>query len=232
MLTPLLVTGTDTGIGKTHAACALLHALRARGLRVSGMKPVASGCVHTANGWRNADALALQAASNPVPAYDDVNPYPLPLASAPQLAARAAGIRVEPALIDAAFAHLAVHCDQVVVEGAGGWASPLADDLEHAQLAQRWRAGVVLVVGLRLGCLNHARLTARAIIADGCLLRGWIGNPIEPGFAPAYLDLLHAALPAPCLGVLPYHPEGVTTDTAASDAVHLSITAATAPPHA
>jgi len=229
MLTPLLVTGTDTGIGKTHAACALLHALRARGLRVAGMKPVASGGVHTAQGLRNADALALQAASDPVPAYDDVNPYPLPLASAPQLAARAAGIGVEPALIDAACARLVAHYDQVVVEGAGGWASPLADGLEHAQLAQRWRAGVVLVVGLRLGCLNHARLSARAIIADGCALRGWIGNRIEPAFAPAYLDLLHAALPAPCLGVLPYHPEGVAADTAASDAVHLSITAATAP---
>jgi len=207
MLAPLFVTGTDTGIGKTHAACALLHALRVRGLRVAGMKPVASGCVRTADGWRNADALALQAASNPVPTYDDVNPYPLPLASAPQLAARAAGVTPDPAILDAAFARLASHSDQLVVEGAGGWASPLADGLEHAQLVQRWRAGVVLVVGLRLGCLNHARLTARAIIADGCPLHGWIGNQIEPEFASAYLDLLHTTLPAPCLGVLPHNPQ-------------------------
>jgi len=221
MVATLMITGTDTGIGKTHAACALLHALRARGRRAAGMKPIASGCVHTINGWRNADALALQAASNPVPTYDDVNPYPLPLASAPQLAARVSGIVVEPARLDAALMHLAAGCDVLVVEGAGGWAAPLADGLEHAQLAQRWRAEVVMVVGLRLGCLNHARLTARAITADGCILRGWIGNQIEPDFAPDYLHLLHAALPAPCLGVLPHHPSGTLPETAMEDAMDL-----------
>jgi len=206
MQPPLLITGTDTGIGKTHVACALVHAFRARGLRVAGMKPVASGCVQTGEGWRNADALALQAVSDPLPPYLDVNPYPLPLPSAPQLAARAAGIVVEPEQVEAAFARLAVRVDQVVIEGAGGWASPLADGLEHAQLAQRLQAEVVLVVGLRLGCLNHARLSARAIRADGCCLRGWIGNRMEPDFAPLddYLGLLRAALPGPCLGVLPH----------------------------
>jgi len=206
MQSPFLVTGTDTGIGKTHAACALMHALRARGMRVAGMKPVASGCVETDDGWRNADALALQAASEPVPRYPDVNPYPLPLPSAPQLAARAAGIVVEPARVEEAFLRLAARADQIVIEGAGGWAAPLADGLEHAQLAQRLQAEVVLVVGLRLGCLNHARLSARAIIADGCRLRSWIGNQVEPDFTPLeqYLGLLRAALPVPCLGVLPH----------------------------
>jgi len=206
MHAPFLMTGTDTGIGKTHVACALLHALRAGGRRAVGMKPVASGCTHTADGWRNTDALALQAASEPVPVYSDVNPYPLPLASAPQLAARAARVNVELDVLEAAFLRLAAHADRVVIEGAGGWAAPLADGLEHAQLAQRLRADVILVVGLRLGCLNHARLSARAIIADGCHLRGWIGNQIEPDFTPldAYLGLLHAALPVPCLGIIPY----------------------------
>jgi len=225
MRSPLLITGTDTGIGKTRAACALLHALRAQGWQAVGMKPVASGCIHSADGWRNTDALALQAASDPVPAYADVNPYPLPLASAPQLAAREAGINVEPAVLDAAFARLAARVDVVVVEGAGGWAAPLADGLEHAQLAQRLRAEVIVVVGLRLGCLNHARLTARAILADGGSLRGWIGNRIEPDFAPlsAYLDLLHTALPVPCLGILPHRPDVSGADAAAMDAAHLSI---------
>jgi len=217
MRTPVLITGTDTGCGKTRAACALLHALRVRGLRAVGMKPVASGCAFTPEGLRNADALALQAASGPVPDYADVNPYPLPAATAPSLAARAAGIVVRPAVIEAAFARLAASADVVVVEGAGGWAAPLGDGFEHADLARRLRAGVILVVGLRLGCLNHARLTARAIHADGCRLRGWIGSRIEPEFEPldGYLGLLRAALPAPCLGVLPHAVDGGAIDGAA-----------------
>jgi len=101
---------------------------------------------------------------------------------------------------------LAANADRVVIEGAGGWAAPLADGWEHAQLAQQLQAEVILVIGLRLGCLNHAKLSARAIIADGCRLRGWIGNRMVPDFTQAeeYLGLLHSALPVPCLGVLPY----------------------------
>jgi len=213
----VMVTGTDTGSGKTRAACALLHALRVRGLRAVGMKPVASGCTATPAGLRNADALALQAASSPVPGYVDVNPYPLPLATAPSLAARAAGIVVEPTVIEAAFTRLAASAEVVVVEGAGGWAAPLGDGFEHADLARRLDAGVIVVVGLRLGCLNHARLTVRAIAADGCRLRGWIGNRIEPAFEPLeeYLGLLRAALPAPCLGVLPHAVETTALDALA-----------------
>ena len=204
-----LVTGTDTGIGKTFAAVALLHALRARGMRAVGMKPVAAGCVATADGWCNDDALALQAASDPQPGYGDVNPYALPQATAPQLAARDAAVVVEPARIVDACARLAAMADVVVVEGAGGWAAPLADGFEHADLAHALRADVVLVVGLRLGCLSHARLTARAIVADGCGLAGWIGNRVDPGFdrVDDYLALLGRALPAPCLGVLA-HADG------------------------
>jgi len=204
------VTGTDTGIGKTFASVALLHALRARGLRAIGMKPVASGCEPAAEGWRNEDALALLAASDPVPAYADVNPYALPNATAPQLAARDAGMTVALDPILAAHARLAARADALVVEGVGGWAAPLADGLDQCALVRALDAGVVLVVGLRLGCLSHARLTSRAIESDGCRLVGWIGNRVDPGFdrADDYLDLLRDALPAPCLGVLAYAAEG------------------------
>lgn len=202
----VLVTGTDTGVGKSLASVALLHALRARGLRAIGMKPVAAGCEPTPGGLRNEDALALQAASTPSPAYADVNPWALPEPTAPQLAARSAGIAVSmPPLLEA-HARLAASADVVVVEGAGGWLSPLADGIEHADLAHALDLPVILVVGLRLGCLSHARLTARAVTGDGCRLLGWIGSAVDPGFERRddYLGLLRDALPAPCLGVLPH----------------------------
>jgi dethiobiotin synthetase len=199
-----LVTGTDTGVGKSVASVALLHALRARGLRAVGMKPVAAGCDPTSQGLRNDDALALQAASDPRPAYEDVNPWALPEPTAPQLAARAAGIDVVLPPVLAAYACLSASADVVVVEGAGGWLSPLADGFEHADLARALDLPVLLVVGLRLGCLSHARLSARVIIADGCRLLGWVGCAVDPGFdgREDYLALLGAALSAPCLGVL------------------------------
>jgi dethiobiotin synthetase len=202
----LFVTGTDTGIGKTLSSCTLLHALRARGLRAVGMKPLASGCETTPEGLRNEDALALQAASDPRPAYDDVNPYALPAPLAPEIAAREAGIAVELAPMLAAHARLAAQADVVVVEGVGGWAAPMAPSLMQADLVRALDVPVVLVVGLRLGCLNHAMLSARAIAADGCRLAGWIGSGVDP--AMLRIDenraLLAARLPAPCLGWLPW----------------------------
>jgi dethiobiotin synthetase len=170
------------------------------------MKPLASGCEHTAAGWRNEDALALQAASEPRPEYADVNPYALPLPLAPELAARDAGASVELAMIRAAYARLRAQADAVVVEGVGGWAAPLSASLDQADLVHALDLPVVLVVGLRLGCLNHAYLTARAIAADGCRLAGWIGNGIDPGMARRddNLALLGARIPAPCWGVLPH----------------------------
>ena len=204
--TSIYVTGTDTGIGKTVASCALLHALRLRGLRAVGMKPLASGCEHTPAGWRNEDALALQAASDPRPEYADLNPYALPLPLAPELAAREAGVAIELATIRAAYARLQAQADAVVVEGVGGWAAPLSASLDQADLVHALDLPVVLVVGLRLGCLNHAYLTARAIAADGCRLAGWIGNGIDPDMARRddNLALLAARIAAPCWGVLPH----------------------------
>ncbi|HEY4529420.1 MAG TPA: dethiobiotin synthase, partial [Luteimonas sp.] len=201
----VLVTGTDTGVGKSLASVVLMHALRARGLRVVGMKPVAAGCERTSDGLRNEDALALQAASDPEPAYADVNPWALPEPTAPQLAAREAGLAVTLPLIVASHARLAASADMVLVEGAGGWLSPLADGLEHADLAHALDLPVLLVVGLRLGCLSHARLSARAIQADGCRLVGWVASAVDPDFPGAgdYLGLLRDALPMPWLGTLP-----------------------------
>ena len=202
----VFVTGTDTGAGKTLASCTLLHALRARGLDAVGMKPVASGCEPTRDGWRNADALALLAASDPRPAYGDLNPFALPEPLAPELAARAAGVDVALEPILAAYARLRSRAEAVVVEGVGGWAAPLSATLDQRDLVHALQLPVVLVVGLRLGCINHARLTAAAIRADGCELAGWIASEIDPGMAcrEQNLELLAARLPAPCLGRLPH----------------------------
>ncbi len=205
------VTGTDTGVGKTFASTALLHALRRDGRPAVGMKPVASGCERTPQGWRNEDALALQAASAPRPDYLLVNPYALPEPTAPQIASALAGVKVELPTLLAAHAALAGLADgRVLVEGVGGWLAPLADGLEQADLVRALDVPVVLVVGLKLGCLNHARLTARAIEADGCRFAGWVGNAVEPPgpHAEAYVGLLRAALPGPCLGLLPFAPGG------------------------
>lgn len=202
------VTGTDTGIGKTVAGTALLYALRARGLRAVGMKPVASGCEWTEHEWRNEDAIALQAASDPRPAYADVNPFALPAATAPELAAREAGIEIGlPPIVDA-YHRLAAQSDIVVVEGVGGWAAPLSAQLDQRDLVHALDLPVILVVGLRLGCINHARLTEQAIAADGARLIGWIGNDVDPALpqVDAYFDLLRPRLAAPCLGRLPFSP--------------------------
>ena len=205
----IYVTGTDTGIGKTFASCALLHALRREGVRAVGMKPVASGCDFIDGRWRNADALALQDASAPRPDYADLNPYALPLPLAPELAAADAGITVALEAIVAAHARLQAQADAVVVEGVGGWAAPLSATLDQAHVARALQLPVVLVVGLRLGCLNHAYLSARAIAQDGCRLAGWIASDIDPDMARAddNFALLSHRLPAPCWGRLPHAPE-------------------------
>jgi dethiobiotin synthetase len=207
-MNPFYVTGTDTGIGKTLASTALLHALRARGLHAVGMKPVASGCVDMGDGLRNEDALALLAASDPRPPYPDLNPYALPQPLAPEIAAREAGIEVGLEKIVAAFRRLQASADAVVVEGVGGWAAPLATTLDQADLVRALRLPVVLVVGMRLGCLSHARLTARAILDDGCELAGWIANhvDVEMERQDENFELLTARLRVPCWGRIPYSP--------------------------
>lgn len=203
------ITGTDTGIGKTLASSALLHALRGHGLRAVGMKPVASGCERIDGEWKNADALALQAAGEPGIAYADINPFALEHPLAPELAARDAGVDVTLDPILAAYARLAQQADALVVEGVGGWAAPLSASLMQADLVRALRVPVVLVIGLRLGCLNHALLSARAIAADGVHLAGWIASQVDPDMQRVddNIAMLRARMPAPCWGVLPHAPD-------------------------
>jgi dethiobiotin synthetase len=213
----VFVTGTDTGVGKTRASVALLRAVQARGLRGAGMKPVASGSFATEDEWRNEDALALLAASSGTPSYYDANPYPLPRATAPEIAAAESGARIDLGVLCAGYAHLAADADVVVVEGVGGWLSPMAAGLDQAALVHALDLPVVMVVGLRLGCINHARLTARAIEADGARLAGWIANHVDAGFADAeaYLGILHRHLSAPFLGEIAHGAGDARLDLAA-----------------
>ena len=212
MTRAFFITGTDTGIGKTVAACALLRAFTARGLRAVGMKPVAAGCDATPDGWRNEDGLALAAASAFQPDYAHLNPIALPEPTTPQLAATLAGesITLEPIL--AAFHALAAQADVVVIEGAGGWLAPWSETLDQSALVRALDVPVVLVAGLRLGGISHARLSARAITDDGCRLAGRIGNCIAPDWlhAQANTAVLKDHLSAPCLGFLPMLAPGET----------------------
>ena len=216
MKSALFIAGTDTGIGKTHSACALIHALRATGQSVCGMKPVASGCMETADGLRNEDALALLIATgSSAPAYEIVNPLALRDPLSPHLAAAHAGVTITLPPLRAAFDSLRERYDAVVVEGVGGWRVPLAPGVFASDMARSWDLPVVLVVGLRLGCLSHALLTAEAVVADGCKLIGWIGNRVDPHMdaVEENIQTLRTLLPAPCLGILPH---GVAPEQAAS----------------
>lgn len=209
----VFVTGTDTGVGKTVVSCALLHGLRAAGHGVIGMKPVAAGCAPTPQGLRNDDALALLQHGLPAP-YELVNPFAYAPPIAPHLAAQAEQRPIALARIEACYRALAERAELVLVEGAGGWRVPLSAREDLAGLAAAHALPVILVVGLRLGCISQARLTAEAIAHDGLRLAGWIGSLVEPAFAEddaLYRDnlaTLASALPAPCLGVIPRLPAG------------------------
>ncbi|MEW6118560.1 MAG: dethiobiotin synthase [Pseudomonadota bacterium] len=202
----IFVTGTDTGVGKTRAAVALIHALRAQGLRVAAMKPVSAGAVPDE---LNEDVAALRAACNVEVALRDMNPYAFDAPVAPHIAAAAAGVVIDIERIAAAYARLAAASDVVVVEGAGGWRVPLSGACDMADLAARLGLPAILVVGLKLGCLNHAILTAEAIRARGVAWAGWIGNRINPAMAQAEANIatLGSRLPGPCLGILPFMPD-------------------------
>jgi dethiobiotin synthetase len=178
----VFIAGTDTGVGKTRTAVTVVRALVARGLGVAVMKPVAAGADATADGLRNDDALALMAAANVPAEYALVNPCCLRSAISPHLAAAEQGVTIDTAHIAQAFTELSRRADCVVVEGAGGWLTPIDDHHTMADLARLLHLPIVLVVGLRLGCLNHAQLTARTIDADGLHLGGWVANHLDPSF--------------------------------------------------
>jgi|SRR5688572_20217004 len=200
------VTGTDTGVGKTLTTAALLRCLRESGLRVAGMKPIAAGAIAGPEGPANEDALLLQAESSMHHPYALVNPWLFEPAIAPHIAAAEAGIAIDTARIVAAHAQLRERADVVLAEGAGGFLVPLDSSRSCAELPELLDMEVILVVGLRLGCLNHAFLTAEAVAARGLTLAGWVGISIDPDFArrEANLDALGARLPAPCLGIVPW----------------------------
>jgi len=221
MTRAVYITGTDTGAGKSLAAAALLAALNARGARAVGMKPVASGCEATRAGLRNADAQLLIARSVGNPAYADVNPYAFADPIAPHLAAGDAGVDIELARIRTAFAALSAEANFVIVEGVGGWMAPLGPHLMQVDLVRELGLPVILVVGLRLGCLNHALLSARAIRADGAALVGWIGSAVDAQMARREDNLatLRERLDVPCLGVLPH----LDAPDPAALAAHLAI---------
>jgi dethiobiotin synthetase len=203
----VFVTGTDTGCGKTHVATALISRLRDTGLRVTAFKPVAAGARSSDGKLRNDDALALRAATGLGLGYGAVNPYCFAPPIAPHLAAAEAGVRIDPAAVVAALDDLDKAGDFVVAEGAGGWRVPLAPGLDVQALVSMLGLPVVLVVGLRLGCLNHALLTEQAIRASGVPLLGWIGTQVDPAMQRMRenLQTLQALLHGPCLGVLT-HP--------------------------
>jgi dethiobiotin synthetase len=199
------ITGTDTGVGKTLIAVALTRALVARGLRTAVMKPVAAGGIHTPEGLRNDDALELLAASNVKAPYEDVNPWMLSMPASPHLAARADGVSIRHERIAAAFARLGEISDLVIVEGAGGWYAPISATETMADIAGKLALPVVLVVGLRLGCLNHALLTREALRAGGIVFAGWIANRLaaEMPLVGANIDTLSSRFGAAPLAVVP-----------------------------
>ncbi len=200
------VTGTDTGVGKTLVSLALMQRLQDRGLRVAGMKPVASGCTRTARGLRNGDAVRLQRQSPVALDYATVNPYAFEPPIAPHIAAAQAGVRMDLETLLAAWGQIAMHADRVVVEGAGGWLVPINEVESLADLAGRLELDIILVVGIRLGCLNHALLSVESIERKGRNLAGWVANCLTPADATSTANIatLEDRIAAPLLGVVPF----------------------------
>lgn len=211
------ITGTDTGCGKTEVTLGLMHLLQSDGKTVLGMKPIASGAMPTEDGLRNDDAQRiLQQASIQVP-YDLVNPYAFEPPIAPHLAAKQAGVGINFAKILDGHKQLSVQADPVIVEGVGGWRVPLGADGAVSDLAQALNLPVILVVGIKLGCINHALLSAESILATGLTLAGWVANIMDPDMPEldANLDTLRQEIDAPCIGVVP-HMQPVTIEALAA----------------
>ena len=197
------VTGTDTGIGKTLISCALLHGFAAQGKRVVGMKPVAAGCNADE---LHGDVMKLRAAGNVTVSDNLINPYCFLPAIAPHIAAQHAGVEILISRIAESYQALAAQADVVIVEGAGGFCVPLNESQDSADLVRELGLDIILVVGMRLGCLNHALLTVEAIAARGLTLAGWVANVIEADMMMCEQNIaaLQQRIAAPLLGVVPY----------------------------
>ncbi len=200
----IFVTGTDTEVGKTRVSVALIELLQKQGDIVAGMKPIASGCDATELGLRNDDALQLSQQANIDFPYDLINPYAFEPAIAPHIAARQMGTEIELAKIKENFLQIKQQSDIVVVEGAGGWLVPINASQTMADLAIALDLPIILVVAIRLGCINHALLTVKAIEDSGLILQGWVANQIEANAqAEDIIKTLKQAITAPCLGCVP-----------------------------
>lgn len=214
MTKSIFVTGTDTEVGKTFYSKLLLHSLNAQGLRTAAMKPLASGAAMHEGKLRNADALLLQQAANTSFPYELCNPYCFEAAIAPHLAAKQLGIRIDPDVILQAYKKLQQRADVTVIEGVGGWLVPVDDKQTVADLIQTLGVPVILVVGMRLGCINHALLTADNIKQRGITLLGWVANMMEPGMSHLDENIMSIAarIEAPLLDTIEFinNPEADT----------------------
>jgi len=201
------VTGTDTGVGKTFISCALLQACNQRGLKTIGLKPIAAGCEQTAEGLRNDDALRLQQAMSVALSYDQVNPIALEPAIAPHIALSQLQKRVTASQLSGfCQGAFCAEADLALVEGAGGWRVPLNQRETLADLAIELQLPVILVVGMRLGCINHALLSTQAILHDKLPLAGWVANQVDPSMAffDENVASIEDRMPAPLLGIVPH----------------------------
>ncbi|WP_397473681.1 dethiobiotin synthase [Pusillimonas sp.] len=213
------VTGTDTEIGKTLVSSAMLHALTREGVKAAGMKPVAAGAEERNGVWHNEDVDRLNAAANVKLAPELVTPYLWREPIAPHIAAQHAGVQMFSSRILQAYAQIKKECDALVVEGVGGFCVPLSDYFDTADLARELDMPVVMVVGLRLGCINHALLTVQAISAQGLELAGWVANTVDVDmpYLQENIDTLRRRLSAPMLG----HVPRLSLPTAEAAAAHI-----------
>ncbi|RBM77827.1 dethiobiotin synthase [Vibrio paracholerae] len=209
MRNAIFIAGTDTDVGKTVASKAILQALATHNIATIGYKPVAAGSDKTEFGYRNSDALHLMKAATVDMPYEDVNPYALVLPTSPHIAAKHENITIDYALLSNKLSKHKQNAELVVVEGAGGWRVPTSDSDCLSTWVKQERLPVILVVGIKLGCLSHAILTAEAIRADGLELVGWIANRINPGTEhyAEIIEHLEGRLGAPKLGEIPYMPK-------------------------
>ncbi|WP_192458489.1 dethiobiotin synthase [Musicola keenii] len=208
------VTGTDTDAGKTVASVALLQAARCAGYRTAGYKPVASGSELTPQGVRNRDALLLQANSSVTLPYEAVNPLTFMAPTSPHIVSVEEGRPIHFGRLSAGLRQLGQQADWVLTEGAGGWFTPLSETATFADWVRQEQLPVILVVGVKLGCINHAMLTAQAVVQAGLPLAGWIANDVAPPgrYHHAYLQTLQQRIPAPFLGEIPHLSEPVQQD--------------------
>ncbi len=208
MISSLFIAGTDTDVGKTVASKAILQAIASKGYTTIGFKPVAAGCDRTEHGLRNSDALHLMKAATQEMPYEDVNPYALELPASPHIAAKHDNLEIDYQVISDKLKYLKSKADTVLVEGAGGWRVPVSDTDCLSSWVKQEKLPVVLVVGVKLGCLSHALLTAESIEADGLNIVGWVANRINPGTEhyAEIIEVLEKRLNAPKLGEIPYVP--------------------------